>query len=86
MATGNLTRRTLLAALAVAPLANRTSAQTTTWPDRPVRVIDRLVLKIYPYVFKRAFHTHSRMDGLVRSFIARRNISIAVHHLRNTAI
>ncbi|GAB2179026.1 CDP-alcohol phosphatidyltransferase family protein [Dongia sp. agr-C8] len=39
-------------------------------------VIDRLVLKIYPYVFKRAFHTHSRMDGLVRSFIARRNISL----------
>lgn len=39
-------------------------------------VIDRLVLKIYPYVFKRAFHTHSRMDGTVRSFIARRNISL----------
>jgi len=39
-------------------------------------VIDRLVLKIYPYVFKRAFHTHSRMDGLVRSFIARRNMSL----------
>ncbi len=39
-------------------------------------VIDRLVLKIYPYVFKRAFHTHSRMDGMVRSFIARRNISL----------
>jgi phosphatidylglycerophosphate synthase len=39
-------------------------------------VIDRLVLKIYPYVFKRAFHTHSRLDGTVRSFIARRNISL----------
>jgi phosphatidylglycerophosphate synthase len=39
-------------------------------------VIDRLVLKIYPYVFKRAFHTHSRMDGTVRSFIARRNITL----------
>jgi phosphatidylglycerophosphate synthase len=39
-------------------------------------VVDRVVLKIYPYVFKRAFHTHSRMDGLVRSFIARRNISL----------
>jgi phosphatidylglycerophosphate synthase len=39
-------------------------------------VIDRLVLKIYPYVFKRAFHTHSRMDSVVRSFIARRNISL----------
>jgi phosphatidylglycerophosphate synthase len=39
-------------------------------------VIDRLVLKIYPQIFKRAFHTHSRMDGVVRSFIARRNISL----------
>jgi phosphatidylglycerophosphate synthase len=39
-------------------------------------VIDRLVLKIYPQIFKRAFHTHSRMDGIVRSFIARRNISL----------
>jgi phosphatidylglycerophosphate synthase len=39
-------------------------------------VIDRLVLKIYPRVFKRAFHTHSRMDGLVRSFISRRNINL----------
>jgi phosphatidylglycerophosphate synthase len=39
-------------------------------------VIDRLVLKIYPRIFKRAFHTHSRMDGLVRSFISRRNINL----------
>jgi tripartite-type tricarboxylate transporter receptor subunit TctC len=38
MATGSLTRRTLLAVLAVAPLANRASADTT-WPGRPVRVI-----------------------------------------------
>jgi phosphatidylglycerophosphate synthase len=39
-------------------------------------VVDRLVLKIYPRIFKRAFHTHSRMDGLVRSFISRRNINL----------
>jgi phosphatidylglycerophosphate synthase len=39
-------------------------------------VIDRVVLKIYPRIFKRAFHTHSRMDGLVRSFISRRNINL----------
>jgi phosphatidylglycerophosphate synthase len=39
-------------------------------------VIDRLVLKIYPRIFKRSFHTHSRMDGLVRSFISRRNINL----------
>jgi phosphatidylglycerophosphate synthase len=44
-------------------------------------VLDRLVLKIYPYVFKRAFHTHSRMDGIVRSFIARRNISLPLFTL-----
>lgn len=41
-------------------------------------VLDRLILKIYPRFFQRAFHTHSRMDGLVRSFIARRNISLPV--------
>jgi tripartite-type tricarboxylate transporter receptor subunit TctC len=34
----NLTRRKLLGAMAVAPLAGRARAQTT-WPDRPVRVI-----------------------------------------------
>ena len=41
-------------------------------------VLDRLILKIYPRYFQRAFHTHSRMDGLMRSFIARRNISLPV--------
>jgi phosphatidylglycerophosphate synthase len=40
--------------------------------------LDRVVLKIYPKVFGRAFHTHSRMDGIVRSFIARRNISLPI--------
>jgi phosphatidylglycerophosphate synthase len=43
--------------------------------------IDRVVLKIYPKVFGRAFHTHSRMDGIVRSFIARRNISLPIFTL-----
>jgi phosphatidylglycerophosphate synthase len=43
--------------------------------------IDRAVLKIYPKVFGRAFHTHSRMDGMVRSFIARRNISLPIFTL-----
>ncbi len=41
-------------------------------------VLDRLILKIYPRFFQRAFHTHSRLDGRVRSFIARRNISLPV--------
>jgi tripartite-type tricarboxylate transporter receptor subunit TctC len=36
--TANLTRRVLLAAVAAAPLAGRASAQTTPWPDRPIRV------------------------------------------------
>jgi len=40
--------------------------------------VDRVVLKIYPKIFGRAFHTHSRMDGIVRSFIARRNISLPI--------
>ncbi|HVO00989.1 MAG TPA: CDP-alcohol phosphatidyltransferase family protein [Candidatus Cybelea sp.] len=44
-------------------------------------VIDRLVLKIYPKVFGRGFHTHSRLDSIVRSFIARRNISLALFTL-----
>ncbi|MGB6938229.1 MAG: tripartite tricarboxylate transporter substrate-binding protein, partial [Xanthobacteraceae bacterium] len=38
MAKRNLTRRTLLAAMAAGPLACRALADTP-WPDRPVRVI-----------------------------------------------
>ena len=39
-------------------------------------VVDRLILKIYPRFFQRAFHTHSKLDGRVRTFIARRNITL----------
>ncbi len=39
-------------------------------------VIDRLILKIYPSFFQRAFHTHSKLDGRMRTFIARRNITL----------
>ena len=39
-------------------------------------VIDRLILKIYPRIFQRAFHTHSKLDGRMRTFIARRNITL----------
>ncbi len=39
-------------------------------------VVDRLTLKIYPRFFQRAFHTHSKLDGRVRTFIARRNITL----------
>jgi tripartite-type tricarboxylate transporter receptor subunit TctC len=35
----DLTRRLFLATMAAAPLAGRANAQTTPWPDRPVRVI-----------------------------------------------
>jgi hypothetical protein len=41
-------------------------------------VLDRLILKIYPRFFQRGFHTHSKMDATVRSFIARRNINMPV--------
>lgn len=44
-------------------------------------VLDRAVLKIYPWFFARAFHTHSRMDGLIRSVIARRNITLPIFML-----
>ena len=39
-------------------------------------VLDRLILKIYPRFFQRGFHTHSKLDATVRSFIARRNINL----------
>jgi phosphatidylglycerophosphate synthase len=39
-------------------------------------VIDRLILKIYPTRFGRGLHTHAPMDGLVRTFISRRNINL----------
>ncbi len=41
-------------------------------------VLDRLILKIYPRYFQRGFHTHSKLDATVRSFIARRNINMPV--------
>ena len=44
-------------------------------------VFDRAILKIYPRFFQRAFHTHSKMDGLIRSFIARRNITLPIFML-----
>jgi len=58
------------------------------WTDSPLGqativvtcfyIADRVILKIYPRFFQRAFHTHSRMDGFVRSFIARRNIALPI--------
>ncbi|WP_374313291.1 CDP-alcohol phosphatidyltransferase family protein [Dongia sp.] len=39
-------------------------------------VVDRLILKVYPTFFQRAFHTHSKLDGRMRTFIARRNITL----------
>jgi tripartite-type tricarboxylate transporter receptor subunit TctC len=39
MAKAKLTRRAVLAAMAAAPFLGRANAETTQWPDRPVRVI-----------------------------------------------
>ncbi|WP_374383612.1 CDP-alcohol phosphatidyltransferase family protein [Dongia sp.] len=39
-------------------------------------VVDRMILKVYPTFFQRAFHTHSKLDGRMRTFIARRNITL----------
>jgi phosphatidylglycerophosphate synthase len=39
-------------------------------------VIDRLILSIYPKRFHRGLHTHAPIDGLIRTFISRRNINL----------
>lgn len=39
-------------------------------------VLDRLILKVYPSRFGRGLHTHARIDGIVRTFISRRNINL----------
>ena len=39
-------------------------------------MLDRLILKVYPTRFGRGLHTHARMDGIVRTFISRRNINL----------
>jgi len=41
-------------------------------------IADRLILKIYPTLFGRGFHTHSKFDARVRSIIARRNINLPI--------
>lgn len=46
-----------------------------------VYVLDRVVLKVYPKIFQRGLHTHSKMDGFVRSFISRRNINLPIFTL-----
>lgn len=46
-----------------------------------VYILDRVVLKIYPKIFQRGFHTHSKMDGFVRTFISRRNINLPIFTL-----
>jgi phosphatidylglycerophosphate synthase len=39
-------------------------------------VLDRVILKIYPTIFGRGLHTHSKLDVVVRTFISRRNINV----------
>ena len=41
-------------------------------------IVDRIILQIYQLYFQRGFHTHSKFDGRVRTFIARRNITLAM--------
>jgi phosphatidylglycerophosphate synthase len=39
-------------------------------------VLDRLILAIYPRRFHKGLHTHAPIDGMVRTFISRRNINL----------
>jgi phosphatidylglycerophosphate synthase len=39
-------------------------------------ILDRLILKIYPTIFRRGLHTHAPIDAFVRTFISRRNINL----------
>jgi phosphatidylglycerophosphate synthase len=39
-------------------------------------ILDRLILAIYPRRFHKGLHTHAPIDGLVRTFISRRNINL----------
>ncbi|MGE0153251.1 MAG: CDP-alcohol phosphatidyltransferase family protein [Reyranellaceae bacterium] len=39
-------------------------------------ILDRLCLKVYSVNFHRGLHAHSPLDGVVRTFIARRNINL----------
>jgi phosphatidylglycerophosphate synthase len=41
-----------------------------------VYILDRLCVKVYTINFHRALYAHSRLDGFVRTFIARRNINL----------
>jgi phosphatidylglycerophosphate synthase len=44
-------------------------------------VIDRLVLMVYKLRFDRGLHAHAPIDGLVRTFISRRNINLPLFTL-----
>ncbi|MCW5729805.1 MAG: CDP-alcohol phosphatidyltransferase family protein [Alphaproteobacteria bacterium] len=48
------------------------------WISTAVYVFDRLVLKVYPTLFNRGLHTHSRLDTMARTFISRRNINLPI--------
>ncbi|WP_374383576.1 CDP-alcohol phosphatidyltransferase family protein [Dongia sp.] len=39
-------------------------------------ILDRLILSIYRAKYKKGLHTHAPMDGVVRTFISRRNINL----------
>lgn len=39
-------------------------------------IFDRLILKIYPTLYRRGLHTHGKLDIAARSIISRRNINL----------
>ncbi len=43
-----------------------------------IYILDRLCLKVYSVNFRRGLHAHAAIDGIVRTFIARRNINLPV--------
>jgi phosphatidylglycerophosphate synthase len=43
-----------------------------------VYILDRLAVKVYTVSFQRALYAHARIDTFIRSFIARRNISLPI--------
>lgn len=51
------------------------------WISTALYVFDRLVLKVYPTLFQRGLHTHSRLDTMARTFISRRNINLPIFTL-----
>lgn len=46
------------------------------WWMLALYVLDRLILSVYRAKYRRGLHTHAVIDGVVRTFISRRNINL----------